>query len=100
LGEIGRVVDDVARYDLMALINNPKAAGQVRAEASAELHIVELRHGGTLNTTQDSAQRAHAAFAVAQIEQFQKDPTKFILTMPFEAPDGPPIGTDDDFEIQ
>jgi hypothetical protein len=100
LGEIGRVVDDVARYDLMALINNPKASGQVRAEASAELHIVELRHGGTLNSTQDSAQRAHAAFAVAQIEQFQKDPTKLILTIPFEAPDGPPIGTDDDFENQ
>ncbi|HEY6265292.1 MAG TPA: hypothetical protein VIW93_10855 [Candidatus Acidoferrum sp.] len=41
---------------------------------------------------------AHAAFASRQIAQFQKDPKKMDLTPPAEPPDGPPIGTDDDWD--
>jgi hypothetical protein len=36
-------------------------------------------------------------FLVQQIEQFEKDPTKVIATAPYEPPDGPPIGDDEDF---
>jgi hypothetical protein len=37
------------------------------------------------------------AFVAAQIEQFEKDPTKVIAAAPYEPPDGPPIGDDEDF---
>jgi len=41
---------------------------------------------------------AHVAFASWQIEQFEKDPKKIELTAPADPPDGPPIGTDDDWD--
>jgi hypothetical protein len=45
----------------------------------------------------DLARQAHLAYAAAQIEQFQKDPSKLQLAAPSEPPDGPPIGDDEDF---
>ncbi len=100
LGEIGRVVDNTALYGLMILASDAKAAVQVRAVASLELDRLGQRLAAAAKTEQDSALRAHFFFAAAQIEQFQKDPTKLNLTAPAEAPDGPPIGADDDFEIR
>jgi hypothetical protein len=95
--EIARKVDDVALYDLMALSANEHASDQVRAIASLKLE--ELRAWlATQTSTKDEAQRAHFFFAVSQIAQFQKDPKKMDLTAPAEPPDGPPIGTDDDWE--
>jgi hypothetical protein len=100
LGEIGRVIDNTALYDLMILAGDAKAAVQVRAVASLELDRLGQRLAAAAKTEQDSALRAHFFFAAAQIEQFQKDPTKMNLTPPAEAPDGPPIGADDEFEIR
>jgi hypothetical protein len=48
-----------------------------------------------LEATKD---KAHVAFASWQIEQFEKDPKRIELTAPAEPPDGPPIGTDDDWD--
>jgi hypothetical protein len=98
LGEVGRVVDHVALYDLMILASDTKAAAQVRAVASMELDRLKQRLAAAVATEQNDALRAHFFFAAAQIEQFQKDPTKMNLTPPSEPPDGPPIGADDDFE--
>jgi Met-zincin/Domain of unknown function (DUF5117) len=98
-GEIGRVVDSTALYDLMILASDAKASLQVRAVASMELDRLKQRLAAAATTEQDSALRAHFIFGAAQIEQFQKDPTKLNLTPPSEAPDGPPIGADDEFEI-
>jgi hypothetical protein len=100
LGEVGRVVDDIARYDLLALAGDAQAAVQVRAVASIELDRLKQRLAAAATTEQDSALRAHFFFGASQIEQFQKDPTKLTLTAPSEPPDGPPIGADDDFEIR
>jgi hypothetical protein len=49
-------------------------------------------------SVKDEAQRAHFFFAVSQIAQFQKDPKKMDLAAPAEPPDGPPIGTDGDWD--
>jgi hypothetical protein len=100
LGEVGRVVDNVALYDLMILASDTKTAAQVRAVASIELDRLKQRLAVAATTEQDYALRAHFFFGAAQIEQFQKDPAKLNLTAPSEPPDGPPIGADDDFEIQ
>jgi hypothetical protein len=99
LGEIGRVVDGVALYDLMTLAGDSKAAAQVRAVASMELDQWKQRLAAAATSEQDPALRAHFFFGAAQIEQFQRDPSKLNLTPPYEPPDGPPIGADDfDFE--
>jgi hypothetical protein len=99
LGEVGRVVDSVALYDLMALANNTKAAVQVRAVAATQLNGLKQRLAVAATTEQDPGLRAHFFFDAAQIEQFQKDPAKLNLTPPAEPPDGPPIGDDEDFGI-
>jgi Met-zincin/Domain of unknown function (DUF5117) len=99
LGEVARVVDSVALYDLMALANNTKAAVQVRAVAATQLNGLKQRLAVAATTEQDPGLRAHSFFDAAQIEQFQKDPAKLNLTSPAEPPDGPPIGDDEDFGI-
>jgi hypothetical protein len=99
--EIARVVDNVALYDLMALAANEKASGQVRAIASLKLDELKSWLASPQGASTDSAQRAHAFYAAQQIQQFQKDPKRFVdVTPPSEPPDGPPIGTDEDFAIE
>jgi hypothetical protein len=98
-GELGRVVDNVALYDLMVLANDAKALVQVRALAATELDRLKQGMAAAATTEQDPDLRAHFFFGAAEIEQFQKDPSKLNLTPPSEPPDGPPIGTDDDFEF-
>jgi hypothetical protein len=98
-GELGRVVENVALYDLMVLANDAKALVQVRALAATELDRLKQGLAAAATTEQDPALRAHFFFGAAEIEQFQKDPSKLNLTPPSEPPDGPPIGTDDDFEF-
>src|SRR5437016_887329 len=97
-GQIANVVDMVALYDLMALAANDHAADEVRAIARLELD--ELH--GWLNAPRAGRQpisdQAHISFASWQIEQFEKDPKRMELMAPAEPPDGPPIGTDDDWD--
>ena len=96
--QIANVVDDVALYDLMALAANEHASDEARAIAS--LKLLELN--GWLKeaprTSRENLDSAHVTFALRQIEQFEKDPKRIDLTMPAEPPDGPPIGTDDDWD--
>ena len=95
-GEVARVVDDVVLYDLLTLATNERATTRVRADAWREAE--QLKRWLNLNKAAgDAAQRAHLAYAAAQIEQFQKDPKKLELAAPAEPPDGPPIGNDEDF---
>src|SRR5262249_33744121 len=96
-GAIARVIDSVALYELLRLAQNENATTQVRAVASEEADQLK----GWLNAAKvrasDPAQKAHLAYAAAQVEQFQKDPKKVDLTAPSEPPDGPPIGDEEDF---
>jgi hypothetical protein len=81
---------------LLSLALNDHVTAQVRAVASREAEQLKV----WLKANQaagDASQQAHLAYAVAQIEQFQKDPKKLELTAPAEPPDGPPIGDDEDF---
>jgi hypothetical protein len=98
--EIGRVVDDVALYDLMRLAADEHALDQARAIASLKLDDLKGWMKTAAADAKDPEQKAHLYFAETQIEQFQKDPKKIGLTTPAEPPDGPPIGSlgDDDAE--
>jgi hypothetical protein len=96
LGEIGRTVDNAAIYDLMALANDPTTLPEVRAIAIAELHLYKQKNATTLRSADDPA-AVYFSFVAQQIEQFEKDPIKVVTAAPYEPPDGPPIGDDEDF---
>jgi hypothetical protein len=95
-GEIVRVVDNVALFDLMSLAASPRASQQVRAIAAMKLEELRASLAASSAPANDPAEHAHRSFAAAQIEQFQKDPKQIDLTPPAEPPDGPPIGSDED----
>jgi len=88
----------VVLYDLMTLSANERASDQARAIAALKLD--ELRGWLTQaqNPTSDEGERAHFSFAISQIVQFQKDPKQISVVPPAEPPDGPPLGTDDDWD--
>jgi hypothetical protein len=95
--EITRGTDGVVLYDLMALSANERTSEQVRAIAS--LKLGQLREWlATALKGAPEEERAHLSHAVSQIEQFQKDPKQITVPVPVEPPDGPPIGTDDDWD--
>ena len=96
-GEIARVVDDVVLYDLLGLATNEQAATQVRAVASFEADQLKAWLNAAKASATDHAQKAHLAYAAAQVAQFQRDAKKLNLTPASEPPDGPPIGDDEDF---
>ena len=97
-GEIAQAVDNVVLYDLMAISANEHATEAVRATASLKLRDLKEwldSPGGGMQVISD---QAHIFYAAKQIEQFQKDPKQVSLTPPAEPPDGPPIGTVDDWD--
>jgi Met-zincin/Domain of unknown function (DUF5117)/Domain of unknown function (DUF5118) len=94
-GEISRVVDSVALYDLMALAVSERASAQARAIASLKLEELRNWAANARNGAKDSEERAHLYFAATQIAQFQKDPKLIPVPTPAQPPDGPPIGDDD-----
>ena len=94
-GQIANAVDMVVLYDLMALSANDHASDEVRAIARLELQQLKRWVYAPLPAIKD---QAHIALASWQIEQFEKDPKQISATPPAEPPDGPPIGTDDDWD--
>jgi hypothetical protein len=99
--EIGKVVDDVVLYDLMALAANERASDEVRAVAALKVRSLKEWLNAAAKTPSDPGW-AHVFFALRQIDQFEKDPKRLDLTPPAEPPDGPPIGAtgelDDDWQ--
>jgi Met-zincin/Domain of unknown function (DUF5117)/Domain of unknown function (DUF5118) len=95
-GEVGRAVDNAALNNLMALANDTSTLPEVRAVATAELHVYKGKNAG-IGFHPDDPAAVYFYFVARQIEQFEKDPTKVIATVPYEPPDGPPIGDDEDF---
>jgi uncharacterized protein DUF4953/uncharacterized protein DUF5117 len=96
--QIANVVDNVVLYDLMALAANEHASVEVRGIAGLELHELNGWLNAPLGSRQPILDPAHTSFASRQIEQFEREPKKIDLTPPAEPPDGPPIGTDGDWD--
>lgn len=93
-----QVVDNIVLFDLMSLAADESAAAQVRALASLKLDELKIWLGARAKSTKDESRRAQMAFAISQVERFQKDPQQMNLTKPPEPPPGQPIG-DMDFEF-
>lgn len=91
---IARVLDEVALRHLMALAANDRAPEEVRATASLKLDALKnfLTEQGTAPAY--AGERAHFAYGVEQIAQFQKNPKEWRLPPPVEIPEGQPIGAE------
>jgi hypothetical protein len=94
-GEIGRVVDQVVLFDLMALSRSEAASPQTRAIASLELQQLKAWVAAAAAKTREPAERAHLAYAEQQITAFQRD-LKQREPAPATPPGGPPIGSEED----
>jgi hypothetical protein len=97
-GEVAQVVDNVVLYDLMAVCANEHAAEKVRAVASLKLRDLKDWLDSPAGGLQVIPDLTHIYFGSKQIEQFHKDPKQISVAPPAEPPDGPPIGTDDDWD--
>ncbi len=92
--QLANTVDNVVLYDLMALSANDHASTEVRAIAALNLHALKDYLNLPLSGRPNITDQAHIFFAVQQIDRFEKDPKRFELIAPVEAPDGPPIGSE------
>ncbi len=95
--EVARTIDNVVLYRLMLLAENTQASAQARA--IAYLKLDDLRKWLLAHQTADTAERAHFAYAAAQIKRYEDDPKQIVTDKPADPPDGSPIGSDD-FEQQ
>jgi hypothetical protein len=97
-GEIAQAVDNIVLYDLMAISANEHATEEVRAITSWVLRNLKDWLDSPAGGRQVIDDQAHIFFAAKQIEQFQRDPKQITVAAPADPPDGPPIGTDDDWD--
>ena len=81
---------------MLALGVNPQASSQARAIARS--HVIDLFKQWTSEAPpSDSAEAIHRRALIERIQEFQRDPTKFVVAKPIEAPPGMPIGEDEEF---
>lgn len=93
-GEIQRVVNNQVLQQLMKLSANKNAAAQVRAIAS--LKIKELQQWLAGVPAKDIDWKAHYLFALTQIKNYEEKPDEFASLPSLTAPDGAPIGSEEE----
>jgi hypothetical protein len=94
--EVERAVEFRAMEAFFALAVNPAASTQVRAVALWHINDVHKQLTTALPLT-DTAEAIHRAALIARIEEFQRDPERFVPAKPIDTPPGMPIGDDEDF---
>lgn len=93
--EVERAVEFRALEAMFSLAMNPEASSQARAITRSHLLDV-LQQWTTEAKPTDSAEAIHRAAMVARLQQFEREPEKFVPARPMEAPPGMPIGDDED----
>ncbi len=94
--EVARAVEFRALEAMLALAVNPEASSQARA--IARWHIADvLKQLSSAAAPEDTAEAIHRVAMIERIQEFQRDPAKFVPAPPVEAPPGMPIGDDEDF---
>ena len=94
--EVERAVEFRALEAMLSLAVNPQASTQARAIARSHVNDL-LKQWITAAPLTDTAEAIHRAALIDRINDFNRDPAKFIPTKPIEAPPGMPIGDVDDF---
>ena len=94
--EVERAVEFRALEAMLALAANPQASSQARA--ITRWHIADvLKQLTTAAPLADTAEAIHRAALIERIQEFERDPAKFVPAPAVEAPPGMPIGDDEDF---
>ena len=94
--EVERAVEFRALEAMLSLAVNPVTSSQARAIARS--HITDLlKEFTSAPPLQDTAEAIHRTALIDRINEFERDPAKFIPAKPIEAPPGMPIGDDEDF---
>lgn len=94
--EVARAVEFRALEAMLALAVNPEASSQARA--IARWHIADvLKQLSSAAAPEDTAEAIHRVAMIERIQEFQRDPAKFVPAPLVEAPPGMPIGDDEDF---
>ncbi len=94
--EVERAVEFRAVEWMLALGVNPQASSQARAIVRAHLDSL-LQQWTSAAAATGSAEAIHRHAMSARIQEFERDPAKFVVAKPIEAPPGMPIGDDEDF---
>jgi hypothetical protein len=96
---LGREVLRTTRYvvltHLMSLAADDTAPAQVRAIASLRLDELKKR-AAAMAASAEVNDRAQGHYAIEMLDQFAREPSKFVIPKPAEAPPGQPIGADED----
>jgi hypothetical protein len=93
--EVERAVEFRGLEAMLALAMNGEASSQARA--IARWHIDDLLKQWTSEVMPtDTAEAIHRAAMIERIQEFQRDPLKFVPSKPIEAPPGMPIGDDEE----
>ncbi|WP_353063224.1 zinc-dependent metalloprotease [Tunturibacter psychrotolerans] len=96
--EVERAVEFRALEAMLSLAVNPQASTQARAIARSHINDLLKQWTTAASVTEtDTAEAIHRAALIDRINDFNRDPTKFIPAKPIEAPPGMPIGNADDF---
>jgi hypothetical protein len=94
--EVERAVEFRALEAMLALAVNPAASSQARAITRSHIADV-LKQWTEAPPLKDTAEAIHRAALINRIDQFERDPARFVPSKPVEAPPGMPIGDDEDF---
>jgi hypothetical protein len=92
--EVERAVEFRGLEAMFGLAMNPAASTQARAIARSHLNDL-LEEWMAAAALTDTAEAIHRAAMLEQIQQFQRDPAKFIPAKAVEAPPGMPIGDEE-----
>jgi hypothetical protein len=94
--EVERAVEFRALEAMLSLAINPQASTQARAIARSHINDV-LKELTTAAPLTDTAEAIHRSALINRINDFNRDPAKFVPAKPIQAPPGMPIGDDEDF---
>jgi hypothetical protein len=94
--EVERAVEFRALEAMLSLAVNPQTSSQARAIARSHVNDL-LKEFTTTPAPIDTAEAIHRAALIERINEFQRDPAKFVPVKPIEAPPGMPIGDDEIF---
>jgi len=85
LSEVERAVEFLALEAMLALAVNTSASSQARAIARSHIEDL-LKQWTTAEPLKDTAEAIHRAAMIERIQEFEKDPAKFVVSKPVEAP--------------
>ena len=94
--EVERAVEFRALEAMLSLAVNPATSSQARAIARSHINDI-LKQWTTAAPLTDTAEAIHRAALIDRINDFNRDPAKFVPAKPIEAPPGMPIGDEESF---